>query len=133
MNRLTKKDYVRPDVTLTDKLSKQDIEDKLADYTVVTDMYKVPLGTHLRYFSLVNGVKKFRLGGNLIKNSGLPDYVILSNGIKSWSVQTKNTTFFRRMNINEIKKEYEDIIDNLEYKNKTLRSLIVHLKQEIKD
>jgi hypothetical protein len=124
-NTFQKNGYSRPDITYTDQLSKEQIEKKLEDYKKVDDIMKVPLGVHLRYFSDVGGKLAFRMGGQLHKNTGLPDYVILSNGKTQWSVQVKNTIFYRKMVLQEIKEEYEKII--LEHKEK-----IKKLKDEIK-
>jgi hypothetical protein len=120
----TKNGYVRPAVTMTDQLSKEQIEEKLEDYKKVDDIFKVPLGVHLRYFSNINGKMVFRMGGLLHKNTGLPDYVILSTsptGKPGWSVQVKDTLFYRKMTLQEIKIEYQAIIDELITKNKKLK------------
>lgn len=119
-----KNGYVRPAVTMTDQLSKEQIEEKLEDYKKVDDIYKVPLGVHLRYFSSIGGKMVFRMGGLLHKNTGLPEYVILSTsptGKPGWSVQVKDTIFYRKMTLNEIKTEYQSIIDELIEKNKKLK------------
>lgn len=123
-NTYSKNGYVRPAVTMTDQLSKEQIEEKLEDYVKVDDIYKVPLGVHMRYFSNVNGKMVFRMGGLLHKNTGLPEYVILSTtptGKPGWSVQVKDTIFYRKMTLNEIKTEYQGIIDELIEKNKKLK------------
>jgi hypothetical protein len=123
-NTYSKNGYVRPAVTMTDQLSKEQIEEKLEDYVKVDDIYKVPLGVHMRYFSNVNGKMVFRMGGLLHKNTGLPEYVILSTtptGKPGWSVQVKDTIFYRKMTLNEIKTEYQSIIDDLIEKNKKLK------------
>lgn len=120
----SKNGYVRPATTMTDQLSKEQIEEKLEDYVKVDDIYKVPLGVHMRYFSNVNGKMAFRMGGLLHKNTGLPEYVILSTtptGKPGWSVQVKDTIFYRKMTLNEIKSEYQGIIDDLIEKNKKLK------------
>ena len=120
----SKNGYVRPTVTMTDQLSKEQIEEKLEDYVKVDDIYKVPLGVHMRYFSNINGKMVFRMGGLLHKNTGLPEYVILSTtptGKPGWSVQVKDTIFYRKMTLNEIKTEYQGIIDDLIEKNKKLK------------
>lgn len=120
----TKSGYVRPAVTMTDQLSKEQIEEKLEDYKKVDDIFKVPLGVHMRYFSNINGKMVFRMGGLLHKNTGLPEYVILSTtptGKPGWSVQVKDTIFYRKMTLNEIKTEYQTIIDELIEKNKKLK------------
>ena len=115
-SKLGTDNYKRPTKTFTDKLTKNDIENKLEDYKKVEDIYRVPLGTHMRYFLIEKGSKKFRTGGILHRNDGLPKYVILSNGKFTWSVQIKNTIFYRKMTLKEIKEEYEDYIDELEKK-----------------
>lgn len=116
---INKEDYIRPEETFTDRLSKKEIANMLIDYEKVSDLTNVPLGTHIRYISIINGESKFRIGGTLmIKN--LPDYIILSNGTTKWSVQTKDTTFFKHMNIKEIKDEFNTIIDD---KDRTIKAL----------
>lgn len=130
--KLASDNYVRPKKTFTDKLTKEEIEEKLEDYKKVDDIYRVPLGTHIRYFIVSKGEKKFRTGGLLHRNDGLPDYIICNNGRNTWSVQVKNTIFFRKMSIKEIKKEYQDHIKTLEKKNKNLKLLIKDLKKKIR-
>jgi hypothetical protein len=129
--KLSTDDYIRPQNTFTDKLTEKDIENKLEDYKE-EDIYKIPLSTHVRYFKVEKDHKKFRTGGLLYKNDGLPDYVVLSNGRKTWSVQVKDAIFFRRMTSREIKKEYEEYIVELEKKNKQLKELVKHLKKQLK-
>lgn len=129
-----KNGYVRPAVTNTDLLSKEQIEELLEDYKEVEDIMKVPLGVHLRYFTLINGKQCFRRGGLLHKNTGLPEYVILSSsptGNPGWSVQVKNTTFYRKMTLKEIKKDYENIINELIAKNKKLKAENKMLKNKV--
>jgi hypothetical protein len=120
----SKNGYVRPAVTKTDLLSKEQIEELLEDYKEVDDIMKVPLGVHLRYFTFKDGKQSFKRGGLLHKNDGLPEYVILSTsptGQPGWSVQVKNTTFYRKMTLKEIKQEYQEIIKKLDAKNKKLK------------
>jgi len=116
--------------TFTENLSKDDIEKKLEDYKKVEDISKVPLDTHLRYFIKKDNKLVFRMGGNLKINTKLPEYVILKNAIgKEWSVQVKDTIFFKKMSISEIKDEYEKIIDELNLKIKTLKNRIKELER----
>ena len=122
--RLKKNNYEKPEHTYTEKLSKDEIAEKLEDYQKVDDINKVSLGTHLRYFITKDGKKLFRMGGQLFKNDGLPEYVILSNGVNSWSVQTEGTTFFRKLSINEIKQEYENQIQAKDDKIKELLHVV---------
>jgi len=137
MKRLGKDSYQRPKFTKTDKLTNEEINDLLDDYEEM-DIYKIPLGSHVRYIMTQHGRKKFRYGGNLINNRGLPDYVVIANGKDSWCAQTKNTQFFRRLTLKEIKKEYNEHIDELEQKimklkqkNHNLLEYIKKLKKEL--
>ena len=126
-NKYKKNGFERPEITYTDQLSKEEIQDKLADYSKVEDIYKVPLGVHLRYFVKKDGQMLFRMGGQLFKNNGLPEYVILKSGTNAqWSVQIKDTVFYRKMSIVEIKQEYEDIINK---KNDKIQALKEKLKK----
>jgi len=129
----TKNGYTRPDVTFTDQLSKEQIQEKLEDYKKVDDMFKVPLGVHIRYFSNINGKMVFRMGGQLHNNTGLPEYVILNSGKVQWSVQVKNTTFYRKMTLTEIKNEYQNIIEDLVQKNKKLKDENKKLTEKINE
>ena len=79
-NKYKKNGFERPEITYTDQLSKEEIQEKLADYSKVEDIYKIPLGVHLRYFVKKDGQMLFRMGGQLFKNNGLPEYVILKSG-----------------------------------------------------
>ncbi len=126
-NKYKKNGFERPEITYTDQLSKEEIQEKLADYSKVEDIYKVPLGVHLRYFVKKDGQMLFRMGGQLFKNSGLPEYVILKSGTNAqWSVQIKDTVFYRKMTLAEIKEEYEDIIKK---KNEKIQALKEKLKK----
>ena len=126
-NKYKKNGFERPEITYTDQLSKEEIQDKLADYSKVEDIYKVPLGVHLRYFVKKDGQMLFRMGGQLFKNNGLPEYVILKSGTNAqWSVQVKDTVFYRKMTLDEIKQEYEDIIKK---KNEKIQALKEKLKK----
>ena len=128
MSRLGNDEYKRPKKTLTDKLTKDEIQSKLEDYIEVEDIGTIPLNTHLRYFTekIDEKTKKkskvFRLGGFLVNKSNYDKYVVLSNvpetGVinnnkKTWSVNTQKSIFYRKQSIDEIKEEYEDEIGEL--------------------
>jgi len=105
--------------TFTGNLTKEEINEKLQDYKLVEDISKVPLGTHLRYFVIKDGVKLFRMGGNLKRNLDLPKFVVLVNALGTeWTVQIKDTIFYKKMLIKEIKEEYDNIIEELHEKIK---------------
>ncbi len=105
--RITRSQYNRPTKTFQDTLSNADIKDKLKDYKKVTDISKVIMNTHLRYFTKdkKTGNQLFRLGGVLTKVDPELRYVILSNGDVSWSVQIGTSTFFQKMTDRELRDE----------------------------
>ena len=127
MSKLGEDNYKRPKKTFTDKLTDDDIKAKLEDYVEVDDISKVPLNTHLRYFTeRINEKKKkekvFRLGGFLINKSNYEKYVILSNvpetgfinpSKKTWSVNTQKSIFYRKQTMDEIKEDYKDELEEL--------------------
>jgi len=111
--------------TFTGNLTKDEIEEKLQDYKLVDDITKIPLGTHLRYFVMKNGTKLFRMGGNLKRNLDLPKFIVLVNALGTeWTVQVKDTTFYKKMSLKEIKEEYDGIIDELHEKIKKYKTKI---------
>ena len=132
-NNKSKKSY-------QDTLSPDEIKKKLDEYARVEDINTVNLNTHLRYFTIntKTGEKQFRLGGFLTKID--TDYVILSNGNLSWSVQQKNTIFFEKMSFSDLKEElvkkvskkFEQEISDLTNENKILKETLRQVKKEVK-
>lgn len=139
MIRLTDDDYKRPKITFTDKLSEEDIKEKLMGYkriNTVDELEQVPLGIHIRYFDYREGEYLFRTGGILLNKKGLPNYIVLSNGKKSWCPQVKTCVFFKQMNNNEIKKEYVEVLETQvkqisDLKKKLTHKLVKYKKTEI--
>ncbi len=129
-NSIKNSNYIRPEITYTDKLSKKEIESLLIDYEQVNDLNDVPQGTYIRYFEDKDGVMKFRIGGILTIKTGLPDYCILYNNKVSWSVQIKKCIFFRRITIEEIKREYKDLLDKKDRDIAELQSFIKKLTKD---
>jgi hypothetical protein len=132
-NKEDKDNYIKPKITYTDKLSKAQIRQLLYDYEEIKnikELQKIEPGTHLRYFENKDGEMKFRTGGILTVNTGFPDYLILSNGKISWSVQIKNCIFFKRITIKEIRDEYEGELIKLQGEIKGLHTLIKELSIE---
>ena len=135
--RITKdKGYSRPDKTYQEKLSNQDIKEKLKDYKKVIDIKTVSIGTHVRYFSIdpKSNEKIFRLGGTLNKIDPEGKYVILSNGSITWSVQIPNAIFFQKMTDAEFKEEIKkelkkEIMTEIQPQDEDLEDL----KKEIKN
>ena len=139
--RLTKDSgYQRPIKTVQDSLTADDIKDKLKGYKKVSDITKIIIGSHMRYFTKDPKKKKdvFRLGGFLSKFGEDYKYLVLQNGNFSWSVQLNGTNeLWVKMNpkdmqeqiqteIEEIvndkyKKKYEDMKNQSDYVLKMLK------------
>jgi len=84
--RLTKTEYDRPSTTITDTLQNDEaMLKKLEGYEEVDMLERVEFNTHVRYITLKDGLPRFCLGG-LLKRV-FADYVVLSNGKLTWSVQ----------------------------------------------
>jgi hypothetical protein len=125
--------YKKTAKSYQDKLSPDEIKQKLEEYKQVEDIDEINLNSHLRYFSFnpKTGKKQFRLGGILTKID--KEYVILSNGNLSWSVQKKNTVFFVKMNFTDLKNELiEKISRKFEKKIKKLNDENIALKETLK-
>lgn len=121
--------YSRPAKTYQDTLSKEDIKEQLKNYKIVNDINVIPIGTHLRYITTDPKTKesKFRLGGSLSKFGDNRQYIMMTNGKQTWSVQLKNTTFYRKLSDNEIKDEMKKEIEKdllTEMDNKPQQELI---------
>ena len=131
-----KEEYKRPLITYSEKLSKEQIRQLLIDYEEIkniNEFNKIDSGTHLRYFENKDDELKFRTGGILTVKTGLPDYIILSNGKLSWSVQVKDCIFFRRVTSKDIKEEYEGELIKLKGENRGLQLIINEINKEKND
>jgi hypothetical protein len=147
MSAMSDTSYRRPKTTLQDKLTYDEIKEKLKNYEKVENLVDIPLYTHLRYIEVkeVNGKKeyKFRLGGYLI-NKKFPDkYVVLSNGRLKWSVQVANTVFYKSLakideeenDPNILKQEIaklKDLLIEKELEIKKLKNKNKELKESVK-
>ena len=138
--RMSNDSYKKVGRSYQDNLTPDEIKKKLEDYKLVKDIDDVGLNTHLRYFMIdeKTGKKHFRLGGFLTKNEN--DYIVLSNGQLSWSVQKNNSTFFQKLSNSEIKEEvenklikkYEKTIIALNNENTKLKNVIKSIKKTVK-
>ena len=132
--------YKKTNKSYQDNLSPDEIKKKLEEYKQVDNIDEVNLNSHLRYFSFnpKTGKKQFRLGGFLTKID--KEYVILSNGSLSWSVQKKNSVFFVKMNfadlknelIEKISKKFEKKIEKLSEENQLLKETLKKVKKQLK-
>lgn len=123
--------YVKTGKSKTELLSPEEIAEKLENYEEA-DIKNIPLGVHVRYFKMEDGNRKFCSGGILCHNTGLPTYVMLSNGEYKWSVQVKDTIFLRKMTQNEINTQYKKEIDELQEKINILTERNKELDEENK-
>jgi hypothetical protein len=97
---ISSENYKRPNQTYQDKLTYEEIKEKLKNYMKVKNLEEVPLNTHIRYIERkINPLTqkletKFRLGGFLVNKNNSDKYIVLSNGRVKWSVQVPNTVFY---------------------------------------
>jgi len=119
--------------TFQETLSNEQIKKYLNDYKKVDDISKIGISTHLRYFTLDPKTNKqlFRLGGYLNKFGDNGEYIILSNGDLSWSVQIKNSLFYKKMTDQELKEELKQEI--LTETQETIINELDELKKEYKN
>ena len=117
--------YIRPVKTITESLSKEDIEEQLEGYVEIEgdDLNFININTSLKYLSYdkINKKELFRFGGLLVKIA--KEYMILSGKVgKTFSVQryTLNdkkeiihiTRFFKKIKESELlKSQLEDTAD----------------------
>lgn len=144
-NNITKRlsrdtNYKPPDNTYQSSLSESDIAKKLEDYTRVktSEIFKIPIGTHIRYFSInpKTGEKQFRLGGVVNKYGDNGEYIVCSNGTFSWSVQLSNSIIYKKLSIAELKENTKKIavddskkeMTNLIKENKELKKMLKEIK-----
>jgi len=129
LKKLGEDGYVKPLQSATDLLTPEQIEAELADYDQ-TDITKIPLGVHVRYFTNKNGVRKYNRGGLLKTNTGMPVFVYLTNGTATWPVQLANTVFFRKLSPGELRKKHNEEKIELDKKFRLLEEQIATLKRE---
>lgn len=130
--RLGNDDYKRGKQTLQEKLTKEEIDEKLLGYVEIKDLEvlkTIPLGTEFRYFVFEKEgkkvVKKFRLGGRLINKDNADKYIVLASGFPpkqiTWSVQVGNSELFYKQKVEDIIDKNEDDVKELKDENKKLK------------
>lgn len=115
--------YVRPSKTLQDRLNQDQIEEKLRGYRLigssgdsgsvseVPDIYSgggrritrddLQLNSHVRYFTEIDGDRKFRMGGFVKKIDLDKNYMVLTNNTHSWCVDLKKATVYKKIDHND--------------------------------
>ena len=147
-NRLGNDNYKRPKQTLQDKLTKDEINEKLIGYKELDDIddLKNMLGNDIRYFIFENTgtqktpkvIKKFRLGGKLIKVDSNLQYIVLATGLppnqKTWSVQLKDSQIFYKMKVEDViehqSEQMNDIKEKYEKEINLLKQELLKIKDE---
>lgn len=137
------KSYVGPDNSYQSTLTEEDIAKKLVDYIKVKtdDVYKIPLGTHIRYITVdkKTGKRQFRLGGIITKFDQDKKYLVCSNGTLSWSVQIPSSIIYKKLSPAELKEviKHETMekvkvdkseMEKLIEENKELKKMIKQIK-----
>ena len=138
--KISNGDYVKEGKSYQDKLTPDEVKDKLAEYSRVENIDEIPINSHIRYFSIdpKTNKKSFRLGGFLTKID--KDYIVLSNGKISWSVQKNSSIFFKKLSYQELKDEliekishkYEKQITMLAEENEKLKKTLKMIKNTVK-
>ena len=89
----------------------------LKQYEKINNISDVAIDTNIRYIITDNGKKFYREGGLLRNNTYADNYIVLTNGKNNWSVQVKDTIFFKRISAEEeikrIHASYQNKIDQL--------------------
>ena len=96
-------------VSLQSKLTEEQINEYLKDYIKVSsknmleNVRKIPLNTHLRYYTIDQyNNRLFRLGGFLKKIDDMGRYIILCNkDNKTWSVNLNKCILYRKISSND--------------------------------
>ena len=128
--------YVGPKKTLTQQLTSDEIKDLLDGYKQVS-FNELKLFHHIRYYhkdKKTNEVQ-FKMGGTIIKINEEKQYIVLSSGSLSWSVQKENTIFYQVVPLSEIKIElenkYKDEMQKITNENSILLTYATKLDAKI--
>jgi hypothetical protein len=132
--------YVKPEKTQSELMSDDEIKKILENYTKVKPSELIK-GDHVRYFVVnPNKTVSFRLGGYVLKNEGLPDYIVLTNYKSNWSVQCVNAIFYKLMNQTETIENYKtlltlknDKIEDLEVELNDANENVKNIKEQLKE
>ena len=123
--------YIRPELTYTDLLTKEQIETLLIDFEEIKDIETIPIGTFIRYFEQKEGELKFRVGGILSVKKPEEGYIYLKNNQINWPVQLKTCILFRKLTTQEVRKEFDLKLLEKEKENNHLISLLKKQQNDI--
>jgi len=132
--------YIRPELTYTDLLTKEQIETLLIDFEEIKDINEISIGTFIRYFEYKDNELKFRVGGILSVKRPEEGYIYLKNNQINWPVQLKNCLLFRKLTTIEVRKEFDKKFFKQEKEINDLLKMVrdlemenLKLKKKIKD
>lgn len=112
--------YTGPKTTITQQLTKEEITDLLDGYDK-TNFDDLKPFYHVRYYhkDKKTGEVQFKMGGTIIKINNEKNYIVLSSGSLSWSVQKENTIFYQAVPLSVMKQRFEE-----QYINKMQKTII---------
>uniref|UniRef100_A0A6C0EAF4 Uncharacterized protein n=1 Tax=viral metagenome TaxID=1070528 RepID=A0A6C0EAF4_9ZZZZ len=125
-------EYVKPELTYTDKLSKKDIASYLENFEKVDDVNELKVGNNIRYFLKKGDEMNFRIGGTILNIDGLPEWIYVGAGNIKWSIQLKDAIIFKMIDVNKLRSEYEEIIRDNKMEIEKLTKYIARMKKDIK-
>ena len=125
----------KKDKTFQESLTDDDIHILLEYYEQINNIHELKPGLLIRYYKISNEnnkiTKLFRIGGTIIKIDFDKQYIIVSNGKINWSVQIENSIFYRKITYDDLKKFYENELDNKDLEIKKYKKYISNLKNKI--
>jgi len=127
---IKKSNYIRPELTYTDLLTKEQIETLLIDFEEIKNINDIPIGTFIRYFEFKDNELKFRVGGILSVKRPDEGYIYLKNNQINWPVQLKNCLLFKKLTTIEVRKEFDKKFFKQEKEINDLLSMIRNLQTE---
>jgi len=136
--RITKDKYKKPQNTVQDNLTQEDINQLLEEYNEIENIHQLKIGLHIRYYSFLKSGKTekkiFRMGGTIIKIDFEKKYIVLSNGKITWSVQLNDKNIlYKKMTTEEIKDFYENEINTIESEQSQIKLKNDKLKYNLKE
>jgi len=131
--KLSEDNYVKPTVTASELLDPDEIQRRLRNYEAVekTSVGSIVPASRIQYFELLpDGKYRYKPGGSVVYN-GYPAYLVLTNGKRNWSVQLENHLIYREIDIEKVRRDFEEVLAEKDKKIEHLKSLIEKQKKTI--
>lgn len=108
----------------SDMIAQNDIRKRLINYDIVEDIATLLPGQQIVYFEkLPNGCFRYKPGGFVAVNRS-PEYIVLTNGRRNWSVQLANHIILVHYDKDRLISSYQHMIAQCEKKIDQYRHLI---------